>query len=249
MKELINNIVDLPKLIFRIWICLWLILFMLLIGKYCFGQWYPIVCDNENFINICNFIDNNKVLQIILGNILYVINLSIGFLIFTKSKVYKLKFFIASIIVYSIIFYVKYNNNIIGFIFEAIYLMTISISYNTKFNKFKYNIFNIIFPIIMYIIVNLWQFNILLVRDLPIILSNCPTLVQYLMQIDYYVFLIITWIGVNCIMGWLGMGWFWGKDITTLKAEKEKELAKENPNMDKIAEIDAKIAELEKEDK
>lgn len=50
-------------------------------------------------------------------------------------------------------------------------------------------------------------------------------------------------------MGLLGMGWFWSKDITVLKAEKEKELAKSNPDTKLIAKINARIAELEKESK
>lgn len=43
--------------------------------------------------------------------------------------------------------------------------------------------------------------------------------------------------------------WFFSKDITVLKAAKEKELARKKPNMDTIAKIDERIAELEKEGK
>lgn len=50
-------------------------------------------------------------------------------------------------------------------------------------------------------------------------------------------------------MGALGIGWFWSRDITVLKAEKEKELAKAKPNMKKIDSINIRIAELEKEGK
>ena len=48
-------------------------------------------------------------------------------------------------------------------------------------------------------------------------------------------------------MGLLGIGWLWSKDITVLKAEKEKELAKKEPDMELVAKIDSRIAELEKE--
>ena len=43
--------------------------------------------------------------------------------------------------------------------------------------------------------------------------------------------------------------WFFGKDVTALKAEKEKELAKDQPDMKKVAEIDERIKELESENK
>ena len=46
-------------------------------------------------------------------------------------------------------------------------------------------------------------------------------------------------------MGWFSAGWFWSKDVTVLKAEKEKELAKKNPDMDKVAKIEKRILELE----
>ena len=50
-------------------------------------------------------------------------------------------------------------------------------------------------------------------------------------------------------MGLLGAGWFWSKDVTVLKAEKEKELAKKRPDSSKLAKLDERIAELEKEEK
>lgn len=50
-------------------------------------------------------------------------------------------------------------------------------------------------------------------------------------------------------MGLLSAGWFFGKDITTLKAEREKELAKSEPDMKLVEKIDSRIAELEKEGK
>ena len=46
-------------------------------------------------------------------------------------------------------------------------------------------------------------------------------------------------------MGIFSGGWWWGKSITELKAMKEKELAKENPDAKLIAEIDKAIAEKE----
>lgn len=44
----------------------------------------------------------------------------------------------------------------------------------------------------------------------------------------------------------LWSGWFFSKDITVLKAEKEKELAKAEPDMEKVADIEKQISEIEK---
>ena len=76
MKKFINKILDVPKLIRRIWITLWLILIILLIMKFCFGIWYPIISNNEAFNNICNFIDNRRWLYAIISSILYILNLN-----------------------------------------------------------------------------------------------------------------------------------------------------------------------------
>ena len=93
----------------------------------------------------------------------------------------------------------------------------------------------------------IFQLNIMFVRELPVSLYEMPMLLQIILQLDYYIFIIITWIGVS----WMGLMsvWFFGKDITVLKAAREKELARKTPNMDTIRIIDERIAELEKEGK
>ena len=101
----------------------------------------------------------------------------------------------------------------------------------------------------IYILITIWQFTIYLARGLDInALSNYPSLIYIILQLDYYIFTIITWIGVS-FMGALGWGWFWSKDVTILKAEREKELAKSEPDMKLVEKIDSRIAELEKEGK
>ena len=67
MKQFINKILDVPKLILRLWIILWLCLVILLVMKFCFGIWYPIVSNNEIFNNICKYTDEHKIIYIIIG--------------------------------------------------------------------------------------------------------------------------------------------------------------------------------------
>lgn len=50
-------------------------------------------------------------------------------------------------------------------------------------------------------------------------------------------------------MSIFSIGWLWSKDITVLKAMREKELKKSKPNMKKVESLDIRIAELEKEGK
>ena len=104
----------------------------------------------------------------------------------------------------------------------------------------------VIFPIAMNILIMVWQLLILMVRDIDLVLTNEHALVTLVMQIDYYIFLIITYLGVQ-IMGTIG-AWFWSKNITQLKAFREEELKKEKPDMETVKEIEARIKELEEKE-
>ena len=249
MKNFINKILDLPKLIRRILIILWLILIMLLIFKFCFGIWYPVIVNNETFSNICDFIDNKEWLKKTIKLVFYVLSSNFLFLTITNSKKYsKWYFLIIFNIIYVGLFLIKTFWNTIGSILEVV-LVIFAIIYDIKKNKFKNNVFNVLIPLLIYGVLNLWLLLMALVRGLDTNnFLNYPFVIQIIMQLDYYIFLTITFVEV-CYMGDWTWGWFWSKDITVLKAEKEKELSKAKPNMKKINSIDIKIAELEKEAK
>lgn len=91
----------------------------------------------------------------------------------------------------------------------------------------------------------IWQLNVLLIRNINNILTEAPSVIALVMQIDYYIFLIIMWIGV-CFMGIWGL-WLWGKELTELEAMKAEELKKENPDKDLLAKIDEAIAKKKEE--
>lgn len=250
MKKFINKILDVPKLIRTIWIMLWVILIILLVFKFCFNLWYPVVVENEAFINVCNYIDNNRIIFICVFLPFYILNFNIGYLTVTAQKKYNNIFMFILFILLSIgIFFIKDINNVVGMILEICLVVILPIILNLKFEKFKNKWLNVLFPITFYVLLNLWQFTMLIVRGTDgLILDELPSLIILILQIDYYIFIILTWIGVSFV-GIIGLGWFWSKNITVLKAEREKELAKAKPNMKKINSIDIRIAELEKEGK
>ena len=249
MKRFVDKILDVPKLILTIWIMLWAMLIILLVMKFCFGMWYPIVVENESFMNVCNFVDENKWLYLIIMGILYEINTIFMFFICCNYRKFPNIISIVIILVIGLTIYTLKNlNNIVGMLLE-IFMIGCFIFYNIKFKRFNNIKVNIILPIVVYILLNLWQFTMLIIRGTSqLVLTDLPSLIILILQIDYYIFLIISWIGVS-FMGIAGWGWFWSKDITVLKTEKEKELAKAKPNMKKIESLDIRIAELEKEGK
>lgn len=243
-----EKLVDTKKLVFRLWLSLWIILGILVIFKLCFNIWYPIVVENETLIKISNYIDNNKYLKYIIMAMFYITSLNVWFLTSTLEKTYKnIKFSIISQILIIACYIIKVYNNVVGCIIEIVYLILIPICINFK-NKNINKIRSFIIPIIVYALVSLWQMNILFIRDISNILSDLPMFIWLFIQLDYYLFLIIMWLGVS-YMGLLSGGWFFGKDITKLKAMKEKELAKKEPDKKLIERIDKAIEKQEKKKK
>jgi len=244
MKSFIDKILDAPKLVFRIWIILWLILIILLILKFCFGIWYPIICNIEWFNNLCYYIDNHDIVSKSIMFVFYVLSSNILlFICIGKTKYSKWYYMLILNLVFIGMFLSKFIHNSLGIISEISVILA-CIIYNIKKDTFKNKIVNILLPIIFYILLNLWQLTMLLIRGTSSFkIDELPNLISYILQIDYYIFLIITWIEVS-FMGLFSWGWFWSKDITVLKAEKEKELAKKNPDLKKVAKIDSKISEL-----
>lgn len=141
---------------------------------------------------------------------------------------------------------IKYHNNTIGIIIEIILQIILPIIYNIKKDTFNSKLLNILMPIIINLLLMLWQLNILFIRDIQELLKDMPTLISLALQIDYYIFLIITWMGVVQIMSTWGL-WFFGKSLTQLKALKAKEEAKENPDKVYLARIEKEIAKKEGE--
>lgn len=248
MRKFINKILDVPKLIRTIWFILWILLIILLIMKFCFGIWYPIVIKNQTFLDVNDFIQNSWLKYFVLF-IFYMLNANLLYLI--SSLKFKYTKWYEAIIINTlgiIGFLVKYFVGNIAIIFELIIAVIIPIIVLLKtYNKHN-KIILILYPIVIQFLVFLWQLNIFLIRGVDFTKINDEYyLLGFVLQLDYYIFIIISWIGVTK-MGLWGF-WLFTKDVTALKAEREKELAKKNPNMDKVAKIDEHIKELEKEGK
>lgn len=237
IEKFINEIVDIPKLIRRLWLVLWFVEFICIGSKLLFHTWFPIVIENQNFENVCDFVDNHQVLRVSIMAIFYVASLNIVFLIATKSKFYKdctLPIISNLLIVFS--FIIGNINSMYGKIAELFTLIVLPIICNIKRQTFKELWKNICFPVFTYLLISLWQLNMLFVRGIDDI-SNLHFAVGMVLQIDYYIFIIITWLGVNWSMGLWGAGLFWSNKITQLEAKKKK---LEN----KIKYIDNKIEQL-----
>lgn len=243
MKKFINKILDVPKLILRLWIILWICLIILLVMKFCFGIWYPIVIKNQALLDFSNYVDNTWIKYLILsvfyfvsGHILYLTSV-------TKKKYTNIKEFILISILIIAAFAIKFYNRYLSLLFELITAVIIPIIVLIREYKGVPKYILILYPIIVQGLVFLWQLNILIVRNYDLDFDSIGTIFEIVLQVDYYIFLTLLWIEVS-FMGFASF-WLFCKDVTKLKAMKTKELAKSKPNYKKVEEIDKRIAELE----
>lgn len=243
-----KKLLDFKKLVLRVWLILWAILLILLIMKFCFGKWYPIVVKNNFVINICNFIDNHKPIECFIGSVCYIMSNFLCFMSAIKRiKLSKWWYYIVLLLLLLSLFLIKYFFDlvIINFL-EIIILVVFPIVFNIKVKNLRSIVVDILLPVLVYLSGLIFQSNILLIRDINTILTTMPSVIYLTMQIDYYIFLIIMWLGVNN-MGWLSFGWLFGKSLTDLEEIREKELAKKQPDLKLLEEVDKAIAEKEKE--
>lgn len=248
LSKLINSIVDVRKLVLRTFIVLWAVVILALITKYTMGMWYPIVIEIEWIVKLCTFIDNHTILNHAIMFMFYITSLNFWFLTAASLKRYSSKkLFILINVLIVISFVAKIFDNLIGCIAELSYLIAIPIYLNVKnkiFIKPKRKWLNVGLPIIIYLLLNIWQLNIALVRDVDKLLKDMPLLISYAIQIDYYAILLNTWIGVSYMSLFSG-GWIFASDLVGLKAQLQKELAKETPDKEYVKELEKRIKGFE----
>lgn len=225
---------------------MWITLFLLVLMKLLFNEWYPIVVEDKLVIKVCDFIDNNYILDYTIRFLFYLTNCFITYLTCCKKiKPNKIEIIVLPLIAILSFIVKTFVNNYFAFIIEMIIVIMISIIINLIKKTFRNKALNVLFPIVINLLLMLWQCNMLFIRGIDNVLTNMSSLISIFIQIDYYIFLIITWIGVVYFMGNLGL-WFWSNDITKLKAELEKENLKKEPNQEKIMQIKQRIEQLEK---
>lgn len=160
----------------------WVVLIACMLVKLFGGNWFEIVCNNKNFIAICNYVDNNMWLKMILACIFQLISGYFILSIIFKTKYLKIKYII---------------------IFMPLLIIRSILSWYIPFSTFIFDLFiTVIIPIIItrnwkrVLIVNLlmiaFQLISMFIRNLSIIdFNDNNTIVSLIMQIDYYVMMFI----------------------------------------------------------
>lgn len=150
-------------------IIMWSILGVYLIIKLLGGNWFEIVCKNERFISVCEFVDNHFIMKVIITFITSTILYSFLYLailrqwMFTKKQ---LLFFLPYMVIQGIIKNLFITNNVIsliisfitGFIFPIVLYIVEGNKITWKFlllNLLLSNIFDLLFQVISSIIKSL----------------------------------------------------------------------------------------------
>lgn len=228
-----ENLIDKKKLIRTLWFLSWIIIIFIVVLKLVFNKWFPIIVENYKLMCFSKDLDNTKIIKYLIFLSFYLLNGNMLYLTSSYKKKYKNKIELLIINILIIISYIiKLYFNYYSLILELIIIIIIPI-----YNLFKYNKYNklicILHPILVQVITILWQANILFARNLPHMLDNQTIVVQIILQIDYYIFIIVMYIGEVNGMGLIGF-WLFGKDKTTIQAMIEKEEKKSKPNQKKL---------------
>lgn len=167
----------------------WIMLIVCCIIKLIGGNWFEIICNNEHFNNICDFIDNRIILNSIIGLLIYVF---IGYFIFRAmanilktNKYQKLYIIICLCIVWAFNFwniFIKSVVEIVAFIISP-YIIN-KIDKETRTHAFKHTWYR---GILGYILIFVFQYISLFIRNVGIKITDDSFLITVILSIDYYI--------------------------------------------------------------
>lgn len=166
----------------------WVVYIACLIIKLCGGNRFEIATSNETFIALCDYIDNTLWLRMIIATITYVISSYIAYLILVKRKFFN-DWWVIFILVITNIINILINNVYLNIALSIIVALIIPLI-RTRFKLWKH-------IIIGNILIFVFQLISLLTRNIGRNLNNQSMLVSLIMQIDYYIMLIIYYLYIN----------------------------------------------------
>ena len=172
----------LKRAIISCWILLAICFFIKIFG----GNFFNIVCRNENFIKICKFIDDN--IYLLTSFVFYMVTNCIYLYSFTKAT--KISTFII-LISLPICFLMKYINMTMGIIFDILVieiLLPVIFMLKEKHKPKKI----VIKVLIAFMLINLFQVISMFVKNLGLFKVLYETsLVSIIYSIDYIIMLTL----------------------------------------------------------
>lgn len=168
----------------------WLFLIIYMIIKFLGGNYFEIVCENQGFINACNFIDNNLWCKIIVCTITSYIMFYFFYLAILQKLFFNKKQLIIFLIIIPVETIIKlFTNDLISIIIDNIMFFLIPLIFKI-ISKEK---FTLKFILLYYLLGNglnlLFQFISAFVRNLSITILDENTLISLILSFDVFIML------------------------------------------------------------
>lgn len=233
-----------PVVIKRCIIACWILLGICLVIKLFGGNYFAILCTNERFTAVCNFVDEIIPLKIAIGCISSYISYSLFYLAMLSKKWFSKREIIIVLVSVPVFVILRYFNssslsNIINLLCNIIQYFIIPLFFEWKNRKY-------IFPILIFgnILNFAFQFICVIVKNIGIKFITDNTLTSIIFMIDMYIMLALYYL-YSISKGDKHMGWFcnyfFGKPIATLEKMKEARLYKLLKLQEEIKAIEEEI--------
>lgn len=186
------------KAIKRAIILCWIMLIVCCIIKLIGGNWFEIICYNEHFIHICNFIDKHIILNSIIGLMLYVF---VGYFIFVtmallEKPLKRQRIFI--IVLLCVVWTFNFVGNIVKFCIEIGVFILFPPIINILDKKNKKSIKYTWFMGIVGCVLNIaFQTISLFTKNIGIKIIDNSFLTTIIFSIDYYIMVFLFYLYVK----------------------------------------------------
>ena len=174
----IDNKAIIAKMIQLCWVCLFVCIAIKVLG----GDYFNIVVTNQRFIDICNMVDNNIVILRILQ---FIVFFSTSYLYFNSILYGKTsaKFNLLYIVLYAI----KFIDLTFAAIIDSICMILLPLLYKVPFHISMVHYFGIV----------IMQCFSMYIRSLSNVYLPDNALIGLIMNIDYYIMLILLYLNVR----------------------------------------------------
>ncbi len=161
----------------------WVVLLCCFVVKLLGGNFFEIVCNNENYIKLAKFLSKGVPYWIV-SILSYTLSTTIYFMTICKLKKPKLLFIISCLIFIILkLTFMKYGNYVM--LIEILFSITIPLIYNKK----------LLVRSIVGVVLNLgFQIISLLIKNVGIKLMYDDIFTNLIFSIDYYIMLILYWL-------------------------------------------------------
>ncbi len=188
------------KAVKRAIILCWIMLIVCFIIKLFGGNWFEIICNNEHFVYVCNYLDKHLIPNYAIAFVLYISSTYLVVCACCLTSKPNLKQFFLIIIVIFVVWATQFITmtvksilEIIMFLLLPFFVSCLSIGFNNWKTALKGNWYK---GIIGYVLVLLFQLLSLITKNIGIKITDSSTLITFILMIDYYIMVMLYYLYV-----------------------------------------------------